>query len=63
MAIMSIVVCLLVLIILIARWHFNPFVAFLIASVSGALLLGIPPEKIPLTLKTGMGGHDGDQCA
>jgi len=55
MAILTIVVCLLILIVLIARFHINPFVAFLIASITGALLLGVAPEKIPGTLEKGIG--------
>jgi gluconate transporter len=51
----SIFICLFVLILLIAKWHLNPFIAFLVASIIGALLLGIAPEKIPTTLKVGIG--------
>jgi len=55
MAIFSIIACLAILIVLIARFHINPFVAFLIASIAGALMLGIPPQKIPGTLEKGVG--------
>lgn len=48
-------ICLFVLILLIAKWHVNPFIAFLVASIIGALLLGVPPERIPTTLKLGIG--------
>lgn len=48
-------ICLSVLILLIAKWHVNPFIAFLVASIIGALLLGVPPERIPTTLKLGIG--------
>ncbi|MBK8188529.1 MAG: gluconate transporter [Cellvibrio sp.] len=48
-------ICLSVLILLIAKWHVNPFIAFLVASILGALLLGVPPERIPTTLKLGIG--------
>ncbi|HVY22036.1 MAG TPA: gluconate:H+ symporter [Steroidobacteraceae bacterium] len=55
MTIISIIACLLILVVLIARFHINPFVAFLIASVAGALMLGMPPEKIPGSLERGVG--------
>lgn len=48
-------ICLFILILLIAKWHVNPFIAFLAASIIGALLLGVPPERIPTTLKLGIG--------
>jgi gluconate transporter len=56
MTFLYIFICLAILVLLIARWHVNPFVAFLVASIIGALLLGIPPAKIPSTLETGIGG-------
>jgi len=52
---LSIFICLAILILLIAKWHVNPFIAFLVASIIGALLLGISPDKIPGTLKNGLG--------
>ena len=55
MEFLSIFICLFILILLIAKWHVNPFIAFLIASIIGALLLGVPPERIPTTLKLGIG--------
>ena len=63
MAILSIIACLLILIVLIARFHINPFVAFLIASIAGALMLGIPPQKIPATLEKGVGDLLGQLAA
>lgn len=56
MEFLSIFICLLILILLTARWHVNPFVAFLVAAITGALLLGIPVEKIPSSIETGIGG-------
>jgi gluconate transporter len=56
MSFLYILICLAILVLLIAKWHVNPFVAFLLVSIIGALLLGIPPEKIPATLETGIGG-------
>lgn len=56
MEFLSIFICLLILVLLTARWHVNPFVAFLVASITGALLLGIPVEKIPSSIETGIGG-------
>jgi gluconate transporter len=52
---LSIFICLLILVLLTARWHVNPFVAFLVASIVGALLLGISPEKIPSSIESGIG--------
>jgi len=43
------------LVILIARAKVYTFLAFLISSVFGALLLGIPVDKIPRTIETGLG--------
>lgn len=49
-------ISLLVLILLTAKWHVNPFVAFLIASIVAALLLGMSPEKIASSIEKGIGG-------
>lgn len=44
------------LIILIAVFKLNTFLAFLIASIFGAILLGIPAENIPMTIEKGLAG-------
>ena len=51
---------LLVLIILIAWVKVHPFLAFLIVSVAGGLLLGIPLEKITGSIKSGFGSMLGE---
>ena len=43
------------MVILIAWAKVNTFLAFLISSVFGAVLLGIPVDKIPQTIETGLG--------
>jgi Gnt-I system high-affinity gluconate transporter len=56
MAIFSVVLCIALLVLLTARWSLNPFIAFLITAIAGALLLGIPLDQIPATLEKGIGG-------
>lgn len=51
---------LIVLIILIAWAKFHPFLAFLIISVTGGLLLGIPADKIAGSIKIGIGSMLGE---
>jgi len=63
MAIFTIILCLLILVVLIAKFHINPFVAFLISSITGALMLGVPPENIPGTLEKGIGDLLGQLAA
>jgi gluconate transporter len=46
----------LVLILLITWGKLHPFLAFLIASIFGGILLGIPIESIPGSLEKGIGG-------
>jgi Gnt-I system high-affinity gluconate transporter len=55
MTIFIILVTILVLVILIAWAKVNTFLAFLISSVFGAILLGIPVDKIPQTIENGLG--------
>lgn len=55
MTIFIILVTILVLVLLIAWAKVNTFLAFLISSVFGAVLLGIPVDKIPQTIETGLG--------
>ena len=55
MTILIILVTIFVLVILIAWAKVNTFLAFLISSVFGAIFLGIPLDKIPLTIETGLG--------
>lgn len=55
MAILAIAITLLLLVLLISRWNFNPFIAFLIASVVAGVLLGVPLAEIPRSLEKGIG--------
>lgn len=63
MAILSVVICIALLVILTARWSINPFIAFLITSITGGLLLGIPLDKIPDSIEKGMGSILGSLTA
>lgn len=55
MIIIAVVVSLLLLVGLIGFLKFNPLLAFLLAAIAAAGLCGIPPEKIPSVLETGIG--------
>src|SRR5690606_6641162 len=55
MAILAIAITLLLLVLLISRWNFNPFIAFLIASIVAGILLGVPLAEIPRSLEKGIG--------
>ena len=56
MAIAAVIIAILILVLLIAGIKLNPFLAFLIASISAAIMLGIPLDKIPATIEAGIGG-------
>jgi gluconate transporter len=56
MAIAAVVIAILLLVILITGVKLNPFLAFLVASIAAAVMLGIPLDKIPGTIETGIGG-------
>lgn len=55
MDILAIAASLLLLVLLISRWHFNPFIAFLITSIVAGVLLGVPMAEIPRSLEKGIG--------
>ena len=48
-----------VLIFLIVKVKLNTFVSLIITSILAALVLQIPPDKIPTTIETGIGGQLG----
>src|SRR5690348_1597982 len=52
---LAVLLCLALLVLLIAWLRLNPFVAFLIAAIAGALLLGMAPDAIVGSLERGMG--------
>ena len=55
MAILSILICLVLLVILVTWAKLNPFVAFLIVSILAGLLLGIPMGKVIASVQQGLG--------
>lgn len=55
MGFLVIIACIIFLILLITWGKFNPFLAFLIVSVSAGLLLGIPAAKIASSVQHGIG--------
>jgi Gnt-I system high-affinity gluconate transporter len=56
MAIAAVVIAILLLVVLITGVKLNPFLAFLVASIAAAIMLGIPLDKIPGTIEAGIGG-------
>lgn len=56
MAIAAVVITILLLVVLITGVKLNPFLAFLVASIAAAIMLGIPLDKIPATIEAGIGG-------
>ena len=63
MSIFAVVISLLLLILLTARWHFNPFIAFLISALAAGVMLGMPLEQIPSSIEKGIGGLLGSLVA
>ncbi len=55
MTLLTILAALVLLILLIAWLKINPFLAFLLTSITAAMLLKIPIEKIPTSLEKGIG--------
>ncbi len=60
MTIVIVLVLLAILILLIAWARFHPFLAFLIVSLLAGWWLGIPIEKLTLSVRTGMGSIMGE---
>ncbi len=63
MSIIAVIFCLALLILLIAYWHFNPFIAFLVSAIVGGVLLGIPLDKLPQSVEKGIGSMLGSLVA
>jgi len=63
MAIFSVVLCILLLVLLTARWNINPFIAFLLTAICGGVLLGMPLANIPDSIEKGMGSILGSLTA
>ncbi|HZY78119.1 MAG TPA: gluconate:H+ symporter [Cyclobacteriaceae bacterium] len=55
MSIFIVILCIALLIVLITWFKINAFLAFLITSITAALLLEVEPSKIGKTLETGVG--------
>ncbi len=55
MTLLTILFCIILLVLLISWAKMNPFVAFLIVSITAGLLLGIPLEKVTKSVQTGLG--------
>lgn len=55
MALLTTLFCIILLIVLISLAKVNPFVAFLIVSITAGLLLGIPVNKITASVQKGLG--------
>jgi Gnt-I system high-affinity gluconate transporter len=55
MLFLTIAVCILLLILLISWLKCNTFIAFIIVSLAGGLMLGMPLEKIPGSIQKGVG--------
>lgn len=55
MSIAAVIIAILILVVLITWVKLNPFLAFLVSSICAAIMLGIPLDKIPATIETGIG--------
>ena len=55
MTLLIVVLCILLLVLLITWGKLNPFLAFLLISISAGLLLGIPLNKITQSVQKGIG--------
>jgi len=60
MTILFVVLSILLLVLLIVWAKLNPFLAFLITSITAGFLLGIPPGEIAGSVQKGIGGLLGD---
>jgi Gnt-I system high-affinity gluconate transporter len=60
MALLIILFCILLLVALVSWAKVNPFLAFLIVSITAGLMLGIPMDKITASVQTGLGKTLGD---
>jgi Gnt-I system high-affinity gluconate transporter len=55
MALSTILFCIILLVILVSWAKLNPFLAFLIVSITAGLLLGIPLDKVTTSVQKGLG--------
>jgi Gnt-I system high-affinity gluconate transporter len=55
MALLTVLFCIIFLVILVSWAKVNPFLAFLIVSITAGLLLGIPLDKVTTSVQKGLG--------
>ncbi|MDB5025502.1 MAG: gluconate transporter [Mucilaginibacter sp.] len=55
MVLLTILFCIILLVVLVSWAKINPFLAFLIVSITAGLLLGIPLDKITASVQKGLG--------
>src|SRR6195952_4102891 len=55
MALLTVVFCIVLLVVLVSWAKVNPFLAFLIVSITAGLLLGIPLAKVTTSVQKGLG--------
>ena len=55
MPLITVLFCILLLVLLVSWAKVNPFLAFLIVSITAGLLLGIPLEKVTASVQKGLG--------
>jgi len=55
MVLLTILFCIILLVLLVSWLKINPFIAFLVVSITGGLLLGIPLDKVTKSVERGLG--------
>jgi len=60
MAFLTILFCIILLVVLVSWAKVNPFLAFLIVSITAGLMLGIPMNKVTSSVKKGLGDALGE---
>ena len=55
MALLTILICIILLVLLVSWGKVNPFIAFLLVSIAAGLMLGIPIDKVVASIQKGMG--------
>jgi Gnt-I system high-affinity gluconate transporter len=55
MALLTILICIILLVLLVSWVKVNPFIAFLLVSIAAGLVLGIPINKVTASVQKGMG--------
>src|ERR1700754_4494571 len=55
MALLTILICIVLLVLLVSWAKVNPFIAFLLVSIAAGVMLGIPINKVTASVQKGMG--------